>query len=550
MSFRFNLLTFVAISFGASMLAHAHNGHTTAAEPVSGITIDGDLSDWPSGMKTHFITTSLVVCDATPSEDVFNGKFRVGCDYKENAIYVAVEVEDDQIVLDGFGDQWNSYDACEVFLTVAHTAENTSPVQFVYRNKPYTTFQDRENGAYAKAMKVARVSDDTHLTFEWRIDLRELTKEDIDLKKGAVLGFDVAYVDRDSEDVYAFYCSSPGRWKHLYSTEQGDLIVPPSGSKMAQFAGKIAWSSPQSKSPTALQLRSVTNDSMFLQVPVASNGQFMTSLPTGEYEMTTKGLEDPLTVSSQYVSLQRDTILSDPIVFEVAEKVSVETSASNRTVMYDLGHGQQQLKRLESLGDKVGYKLTSWDQPITKSALHDVQLIYLLGPTNRFSEAEKDTIVDFVKDGGSMLLVVDESRRMSLRETGVNDLIEPFGMQITGDTEYVHNCGARAMSGPIHKRELEIPFSGGRAVEGGKAFAFQLDRQGNSSHPMAAFAELDGGGRVVVVSEAMASLFLGTEEGERLSGTPRNYAQTQYWGKDSEQFNSDLLAWLLQGRGI
>ncbi len=33
----------------------AHNGAMAIAEPVRGITIDGDLSDWPEGMATYTV---------------------------------------------------------------------------------------------------------------------------------------------------------------------------------------------------------------------------------------------------------------------------------------------------------------------------------------------------------------------------------------------------------------------------------------------------------------------------------------------------------------
>ena len=82
-------------------------------------------------------------------------------------------------------------------------------------------------------------------------------------------------------------------------------------------------------------------------------------------------------------------------------------------------------------------------------------------------------------------------------------------------------------------------------MEGGAPFGFQLDHDGNPSHPFATAKEVTGGGKVIVLSEAMAAIFLGTPDGERLSGTPRNYAETTYWGKDSERFNNDIMTWLL-----
>ncbi len=35
---------------------HAHNGAVAIAVPVEGITVDGDLSDWPEGLHIGLIT--------------------------------------------------------------------------------------------------------------------------------------------------------------------------------------------------------------------------------------------------------------------------------------------------------------------------------------------------------------------------------------------------------------------------------------------------------------------------------------------------------------
>ncbi len=99
-------------------------------------------------------------------------------------------------------------------------------------------------------------------------------------------------------------------------------------------------------------------------------------------------------------------------------------------------------------------------------------------------------------------------------------------------------------AGEINKADREVPFSGGRAVEGGTAFTFQLDKAGEPSHPFGAYKRLDNGGRIVVLGEGMASLFLGDPRGVRLSGVPNDPTMTTYWGKDSAIFMEEVLAWL------
>jgi hypothetical protein len=91
-----------------------------------------------------------------------------------------------------------------------------------------------------------------------------------------------------------------------------------------------------------------------------------------------------------------------------------------------------------------------------------------------------------------------------------------------------------------------VPFSGGRAVEGGTPFAWQLDKDGKPSQVFAAFTTVGATGRVAVLGDAMATLFLGTAEGVRLTGVPRDPSKTTFWGKDSAVFMEELLTWLVK----
>jgi hypothetical protein len=211
-------------------------------------------------------------------------------------------------------------------------------------------------------------------------------------------------------------------------------------------------------------------------------------------------------------------------------------------LVFDQAHGEQPpLSQLGALAEKLGLEIQTSAEPITGKVLDGARILYLRAPSKEFTTTETEAIVGFVKGGGSLLLVLDEERRQSLEKTRVNDLISPFGMRLTPDTEYLPNTGAVAKAGEINKADREVPYDGGRAVEGGTALAFQLDRNGKPSYPYGAYTRLDNGGRIVVLAEGMASLVLGDPKGVRLTGDPNN---TTYWGKDSGIFMEELLRWL------
>ena len=224
------------------------------------------------------------------------------------------------------------------------------------------------------------------------------------------------------------------------------------------------------------------------------------------------------------------------------ELLRAQVRGSNRLV-FDQAHGEQPPPgQLSVVATTLGLEVQTSAEPITARVLDTARILYLRAPSTEFTSAEATAIVAFVKTGGSLLLVLDQERRQSLEKTRVNDLIRPFGMRLTPDTEYVPNTGAVAKAGEINKADRELPYDGGRAVEGGTPFAFQLDKTGKPSQPYGAYVRADNGGRIVVLAEGMASLFLGDPKGVRLTGDMNN--PTAYWGKDSAIFMEELLAWL------
>lgn len=224
-----------------------------------------------------------------------------------------------------------------------------------------------------------------------------------------------------------------------------------------------------------------------------------------------------------------------------------QTPGGSRVRIYsDHAHGQATLPPpYAALAAKLGAEIVAHQTPITSEALKGYRLALLRAPLKEITAEEGAALVGFVRQGGSLLLVVDEESRTSLATTRANELIAPFGLTLTADTPYLHNNGAVAKKGPINAADRELPYSGGRAVEGGQAFAWQLDKEGKPAQVFGAWTVVGSTGRVVVLAEGMASLFLGQPDGVRLTGVPRDPSNTTYWGKDSAIFMEELLTWLI-----
>jgi hypothetical protein len=221
--------------------------------------------------------------------------------------------------------------------------------------------------------------------------------------------------------------------------------------------------------------------------------------------------------------------------------------ASSVRIYADQAHGQGPVAPpYNTIAAKLNAEIVGQTAPITAEALKGFRLLFIRVPGLEITDAERTAIVDFVKGGGSLLLAFDEERRAPLAKTRVNEVIEPLGLKLTDDTPYIHNIGAIARKGTINAADRELPYSGGRAVEGGTPFAWQLDKDGKPAQPYATSATFGKTGKAVVLSDAMVTLFMGTPDGVRLSGVPRDPTRTTYWGKDSAIFMEELLTWLIR----
>lgn len=91
-------------------------------------------------------------------------------------------------------------------------------------------------------------------------------------------------------------------------------------------------------------------------------------------------------------------------------------------------------------------------------------MVYFRAPNGTFAESEKEAIVAQVNSEGSLLPVLDGEKRQSLAQTGINDLLAPFGMKLSGDTPRIVNRGAIAKAGEINRADRQVAYDGGREI--------------------------------------------------------------------------------------
>ena len=214
--------------------AHAYPGRVAVAYPVEGIAVDGDLSDWPEEMIAYPL---LFQDDGNPlhGSGDFGGSFRVGYSEQENALYIAVKVEDDSVVK-GQPEQkgYNTQDGCEIYLH-GHQPGQKVPVQYFLRGPNRGTWGPDTS----KNMQVEVNWEESGYQLEWRIDIGSASNGTAFLHPEMELGFDVSIWDKDQDGTASWIAWSRGKGKHLNAEALGKLVLVEVDANVGKVLGLI-----------------------------------------------------------------------------------------------------------------------------------------------------------------------------------------------------------------------------------------------------------------------------------------------------------------------
>jgi signal transduction histidine kinase/ligand-binding sensor domain-containing protein/CheY-like chemotaxis protein len=326
----------LVLGLGMPRLATAHNGHIAHAEPLQGIVIDGDLSDWPVQMNRYPIEW-VALSDPLAGDADMSATFRVGYSIGEQAVYVAVEVQDESVIV-GEPALWNSYDGCELYFDVAdHLSQlslstTTSPPRSDVIGDP-SSLRGRRARTSGPAVndthvKVATVRTAGSHVYEWRIDMRPI-EPSLALRHGLSLGLDVAISDRDEDGSFSWVSWGPGTGKHEWHL-RGDVLLVDPGIPLGTLTGTVTRNGvPARQVSLRLDAQADTAASVTRKTDVA--GRFRVDLPTGPYQLELGRRTHVLEVrAGQVTALDLD--LSPPSGTPVAVTTRVEPAGSGTLV--------------------------------------------------------------------------------------------------------------------------------------------------------------------------------------------------------------------------
>lgn len=274
------------LPWAVSVPARAHNGAVAIAVPVTGITIDGDLSDWPEGLRRYPIVMAIGGEPPRDEEDC-RAAFRLGYNSAESALYVAMEVHDQSTVLSAqIG--WER-DGMELYLDPVHRADSSSVYQPTMWGEERKVFRNGIDELTPPVdVAVRRLDGETR--YEWRLDMAGPYGRPVTLDPGTAFGLDVVVYDKDDDGSLTTLAWGPGSPKYLaaHTRNRGDAVLGAADAP-GRVTGQVRWQGQEAgpwRGVARVRFQSLSKPEMWVQLMTDGQGAFATDLPAGRYSLS------------------------------------------------------------------------------------------------------------------------------------------------------------------------------------------------------------------------------------------------------------------------
>ena len=259
--------------------ADAHNGQHAIAIPVTGIVVDGDLSDWPEDMRRYSIA-QLQWFKAPQGTDDLHGVFRAGYNEAENALYIAVEVADESVVVDTIGTVgWIFTDGATLGLDLTHPTESEQFGAYEVKGDVRQAFGEGVDIGDV-AVEIRRTAQGHQ--YEWRVDIARKSGANVQLRPGMVLGLSLDLRDKDRDDSFSLVgWGTNNGLSGIHNS--GDLILGAQSDPIGRVQGRLIWDNGQGVARAPIKF--IDEDGAWSLVDTDRQGRYTIDLPTGTYRL-------------------------------------------------------------------------------------------------------------------------------------------------------------------------------------------------------------------------------------------------------------------------
>ena len=280
---------FAAVMLIGSSPAYGQNGAVGIAYPAKGITIDGDLGDWPKGLQDVSHRTHRIRRQARRqgrpegplSHRLQRGRTRPLCRRRGARTIPSSSTGPGKPA-------WNAQDGCELFIDAAHAGSGSPVIQYArYGN------QNRIVGppeASEKTMKVAVARTDSRIVYEWRIEVGA------ELDPDRAIGFDVSVADKDKDGSFSWAAWGSGTQKtrHRPTGAGSSCSSAPKRDSARSPATSPGKTRPRSALPSRVRIQSSRSAALWRGAIVDPSGAYKaTTLPVGPLHDPRRGFGGP-----------------------------------------------------------------------------------------------------------------------------------------------------------------------------------------------------------------------------------------------------------------
>jgi CubicO group peptidase (beta-lactamase class C family) len=261
----------------------AQNTAIAYAYPVDKITVDGDLSDWPKDLTRYPVAQTNGEPGPKSAAD-FTAHYRVAYNPENRSVYVALEVTDDDHVVDTTKNpQWNTQDCHELYVDARHLPFGSGVASYMmsktYQNINRMTWDSVAAAASWEEVDVKTERQGNRTTYEWRVGLAG------HLSPGRSIGLDLNVFDKDKDD-FTVIAWGEGSYKFRTPGNVGDLVLMKAGEGLGTLSGKIKWKEAWGqKLPGRVRLTSVKTPALWVDAKVDALGRYTVQLPPGTYRV-------------------------------------------------------------------------------------------------------------------------------------------------------------------------------------------------------------------------------------------------------------------------
>lgn len=286
----FSALTFgKTSSFNLSEITASaiYNGAVAYAYPVSNISIDGNIEDWPKDLRRYIINKNPYGSEPKSKED-FDAYFHVGYNLKEQALYVIVVITDDSHIVDT-SDQsdWNTQDTFNFYIDGLHSSKGSGVNLYQYgehykdTNDQSVSWDPNMKSTSWDNITISSKRDGTQTIYECKVILGD------QLSIGKSIGLDHVFIDKDADDnegQNSFISWGNGGGKSSGPGRLGNVIIVNPQNTLGTINGKVKWKNKSIKGfPATVTITSKNNSALWIKAEVDSLGHYTTQLPLGEY---------------------------------------------------------------------------------------------------------------------------------------------------------------------------------------------------------------------------------------------------------------------------